>query len=222
MTKQRADAPDGLSVVAGATGRVGTAIVERLLARGATVLGIARSASQLRDAAARFGPRFFTLEADLTDDSLVSELKRAIAGRRVDALISAARAPDAQSLGSVTVEELLAGIEIKVGGLLRLVRGVDAGLGHGSRIIAIGGRFAWRPDPEHPGSGIANAALHNLIRQFAIEFAPRGVTSHAVAPGKVFDDGGDEALTPSSVAWLVDLLLDREAASLSGAVLPME
>jgi NAD(P)-dependent dehydrogenase (short-subunit alcohol dehydrogenase family) len=211
-----------LCVVAGATGRIGGAIVSRLLGEGYSVLGVARSGSSLATAVERFGPRFTALLGDVTDDAVVEGLASAVAGREVRAVVSCVRAPDVSPLEVALVEDLVACVDIKAGGLLRLVRGVDAGLRSGSRVIAIGGRFAWQPDPERPGSGIANAALHNLVRQLAVQYAARGVTCHAVAPGKVLPEGRPEDVTPQSIAWFVSTLLDPEAAPLSGAALPFE
>lgn len=222
MTAQREDGTAGLCVVAGATGRIGSAIVSRLLEEGYEVLGVARSRTALADAGDRFGPRFAALPGDVAGDVLVDGLNRAVGGREVRAVVNCVRAPDVSPLAVAAVADLVACVDIKVGGLLRLVRGVDAGLGTGSRIIAIGGRFASQPDPERPGSGIANAALHNLVRQLAVQYVDRGVTCHAVAPGKVRHEGRPGDLTPQSIAWLVATLLAPEAAPLSGATLMFE
>jgi hypothetical protein len=47
-------------------------------------------------------------------------------------------------------ESMVDAVNIKVGGLLRLVRAADGRLAAGSRIVAIGGHYGWSRPPMRP------------------------------------------------------------------------
>jgi len=147
----------------------------------------------------------------------------------------------------VTTEAVLEAVDVKVNGLLRLVRAVDGHLVSGARIVAITGHLGYDPVPASVTAGVANAAVAALVRQLARAYGPRGVTCHAVAPGPVesprldrlidhlasaADSTADEAraalmgeapvgrmATPEDVAWAVGLLLDDAAAMMDGSTL---
>jgi len=150
----------------------------------------------------------------------------------------------------VTTDAVSAAIDLKVNGMLRLVRAVDSHLERGSRLIAVTGNLGYDPIPEAVTAGVANAALANLVRQLSRAYAPRGVTCHAIAPGPVDTDRlralvadmarvrhldeevmlarlqsaapTGELAMPEQVAWAVSLLLDPEATALAGSTLLLD
>jgi NAD(P)-dependent dehydrogenase (short-subunit alcohol dehydrogenase family) len=147
----------------------------------------------------------------------------------------------------VATSDVLTAVDIKVNGLLRLVRAVQPSLIEGSRIVAIGGNLGFDPIPDAATAGIGSAAQANAVRQLNRALAPAGVTCHTVAPGPVATErwfaiaateaqrrGVDEAVvrseaaalsplgrltTPEEVAWIVARLADPEAAALAGSTL---
>lgn len=222
------------AVVAGATGALGSAISGALAERGLSVLKLAR----------RGGPD--ALEVDLLDDDAVQAIDAQLDGP-VRAVVHAAGPPLAGSVTDVATADVLEAVDVKVNGMLRLVRAVDARLVAGSRIIAVTGHLGYDPVPASVSAGVANAALAALIRQLAQAYGPRRITCHAVAPGPVDSprinrliehlavSGGvskesaraalvEEApvgrfATPQDVAWAVALLLDEGAALMNGSTL---
>lgn len=231
---------DAPVVVSGATGALGSAIVERLVGADVPVIAIARSQDALDTLGERF-PGTRLIACDLSCESPVIDESR-IAG-----VVHAAGAPFAGGVLDVEPAAVLGAMNLKVNGLLRLVRSVDDGLIGGSRIIALGGNLGFDPVAGAAVPGISNAALANLIRQLSRAYGPRHVTAHLIAPGPVDTErlrsrAADEArfsgltpddvyagyaadsplgrlTTPAEVAWAVQMLLEPEATALAGSTL---
>ena len=238
------------AVVAGATGALGSAIVERLRTAGLTVIAIARSAADL-DLMAPADDGIIPLQGDLADDGLSSAVATILDGP-VRILVQAAGLPGSGNVDTITGAEIAAGIDTKIGGFVRLIRGVEDRLVEGSRIVVLGGHYGFEPSPAAPLAGMANAAMGNFVRALADRWGPQGVTVHLIAPGPVEsprmtgiaqrtadrrDDGTtaeqvlDEyrAASPlgrltsiDEVAWAVGILLDPEASALHGATLSLD
>jgi NAD(P)-dependent dehydrogenase (short-subunit alcohol dehydrogenase family) len=145
---------------------------------------------------------------------------------------------------------LVAACNVKVAGLLRLVRACEQAFRPGSRIVAIGGHYGFEPSPYAATAGVANAALANMVRQLSWAFGSSGVTSHLLAPGPADTDRlrqvlrdraalngtrieeevaamrADSALgaltEPRQVAWAVKMLLAPEADALAGSSLMLD
>jgi NAD(P)-dependent dehydrogenase (short-subunit alcohol dehydrogenase family) len=179
-----------VAVIAGASGAIGSALVDRLLAEGGTVIGVLRDADRVPG---RWRPeaRFELCVGDVTSPQLVDEVAAVVAGRPVRLLANLAKTTEQGRLSVVPPERLALGVDAKAGGLLRLVRACEAELLRGARVIGFGGRLGYDPDPGAPTTSVANAALANLVRQLARELGPRGVTAHVIAPGAV--DGPDRS-----------------------------
>lgn len=224
------------AVVAGASGTIGSAISTMLSDRGLRVLGLARQADPAR------GIR----SVDLTDTDAVAAIESEIDGD-VRVIVHAAGPDLGGGIRDVDPASVLAAMDIKVMGLLRIVRAVEPLLVPGSRIIAVTGHLGYDPIPASVAAGVANAALGALVRQLAAEYGPEGVTSHAVAPGPVESprlerligylakagevtietarqtllDGSSigRFATPDDVAWAVSTLLEGGAALANGSTL---
>jgi NAD(P)-dependent dehydrogenase (short-subunit alcohol dehydrogenase family) len=224
------------AVVAGASGTIGSAISTMLSDRGLRVLGLARDADPAR------GMR----SVDLTDTEAVAAIRSELDGD-VRVVVHAAGPELGGGIRDVDPASVLVAMDIKVMGLLRIVRAVDPLLVPGSRIIAVTGHLGYDPIPASVGAGVANAALGALVRQLAAEYGPRSITSHAVAPGPVESprlerlighlakagavstdvarqsllDGASVGrfATPDDVAWAVSTLLADGAALSNGSTL---
>jgi NAD(P)-dependent dehydrogenase (short-subunit alcohol dehydrogenase family) len=242
-----------VAVVAGATGALGSAIVRRLRAASLTVVAIARSVDDLAALTAT-DPGIVPLAADLTDDALTTALAARLdeLGGPVRMIVQAAGLPGSGNVDTITGAEMAAGIDAKIGGFVRLIRGAQTHFADGSRVVVLGGHYGYEPSPAAPLAGMANAALGNFVRSLSDRWGPDGVTVHLIAPGPVDsprmhgiaertaqrrDDGttAEQVLdeyrsgsplgrltTIDEVAWAVGLLLDPEAASLHGATLSLD
>ena len=232
----------------GASGAIGSSIVERLADRGLGVLAVGRTRQAL-DAVGEGVDRFEVCVADIADDASVPLIRDAVPGL-CRAAINAAAAPMGGHVDEVTAEAVLAAIDVKVNGTLRLVRAVDDHLGEDSRIIVLGGNLGYDPIAEAATAGVGNAALSNLMRQLSRSLGDRGITCHVVAPGPVWTDrlqilladaaearGISETqvmeefrarspighvVTIDEVVWAVMMLLDPEARAMTGGTLLLD
>lgn len=241
-----------LAVVVGATGAFGQPIVERLIGRGLTVLAVARSAASLAGLADRFGSSLVPCAADIADDASIAAIRAAVQahGVPVRAVVHGPGVAVAGGIASVPTAAMVDAVNIKVGGLLRLVRAVDGHLVPHSRLIAIAGHYGLEPTAYAAAAGIANAALFNVMRQLSLAYGERGVTAHTLAPGPAdterlhrvaadrarlqgttpeavldamrADSSLGQLTTPAQVAWAVSLLLDPEADAMTGSTLMLD
>ncbi|MDQ3733318.1 MAG: SDR family oxidoreductase [Actinomycetota bacterium] len=238
----------GVAVVVGATGTLGLVIVRRLRACNVPVIALARDVRPLAELTS-LDDGVIACSADIATADVEEQIRAAVPGP-VRMVVQAAGLPAAGPVDTVDPEALGAGVALKVGGLLRLVRAVDDRLGPGSRVVALGGHYGSEPAPYASLAGIANAALANAVRQLAISYGPRGVTVHLIAPGPVDSPrlhrllaGQAERLglpletlleqrraesplgrliTPDEVAWAVGILLDPQADALHGSALALD
>lgn len=236
------------AVVVGATGAIGEVVVRRLVADGHDVLAVGRDPARL-EALARQEP-VTPCRLDLADPDCGEVLRAALAGRRARLLAHLASAPLGGDVLDTPDEVLRAAYEVKVVGLVRLVRALENRFAESARIVAVGGNLGLDPVPHASTAGLANAAQANLVRQLNRRLAPDGVTCHSIAPGPVstarhrdlldreatatgrdVDDllaaaSRDAPLgrltRPEEVAWAVSLLLDDEAAALAGSTLLLD
>jgi len=238
------------AVVTGATGALGSAIVACLRSAGLQVVAVARSRPDLERLASG-DDGVVPVAADLADDAATASLAAVLDGR-VRIVVHAAGLPPSGTVETLTASELTRGMDVKIGGLLRLLRAIEPHLGDGSRIVVLGGHYGYEPSPAAPLAGMVNAALSNLMRALADHWGPRRVTVHLIAPGPVESPrmqaiaertaerrgGGmtpDEVLneyragsplgrltTIEEVAWAVGILLAPEASALHGATLSLD
>ena len=170
------------ALVVGAGGAFGTEIARRLVREGLHVVGIARSPATLAPLASELGDDFLPVAADIADDSAIatiaSNLKLPVA-----MVVHAPGLPVAGGIRTADPGVLAAAVNIKVGGMLRLVRAAEPRLRRGSRLVAIGGHYGFEPTDYAATAGIANAAVANLMRQLSWAYGKDGVTAHLIAPG---------------------------------------
>jgi NAD(P)-dependent dehydrogenase (short-subunit alcohol dehydrogenase family) len=241
---------DGLewAVVAGASGAIGSNIVQRMVGRGLGVVAIGRTTTGL-DALAATYDLVRPCAADITSDDSIDLIHDVLPGV-CRAVINAAAAPLGGHVSDVTPEAVLAAVDVKVNGTLRLVRSVDSALVVDSRVIVLGGNLGYDPIPEAATAGVGNAALANLVKQLSRSLGNRGITTHMVAPGPVwterlralladaasargvseevvlaeFEDRSPirHLVTIDEVGWAVETLLAPEARSMAGGTLLLD
>ena len=177
-----------LAVVVGATGSIGSAVVERLAGRGLRVLAVARGKESLDDLAARV-PGVLPCVADIGDASatpaITEGVEAALAQQPggVRMAVFAAGLPVRGSAETIDPSMLAVGADVKMGGLLRLVHAVRDHLVRGSRIVTFAGSLGLEPRATEAGPGAINAGVFNLMRQLSYIYGPKGVTTHTISPG---------------------------------------
>ena len=234
------------ALVVGAGGTFGRKIAAKLVGEGLHVVGIGRSREALDATGAELGESFLPVVADIADDAAVDLIASAL-DRPVAMVVHAPGLPVAGGIRAAQTALLVEACNIKVGGMLRLVRAAEARLRRGSRLVAVGGHYGFEPTAYAATAGIANAAVANLIKQLSWAYGAEGITAHLVAPGPADSDRlrnvararaersgrpiEDELsemraesvigafVTDDQVAWAIATLLAPEADALAGSTL---
>jgi 3-oxoacyl-[acyl-carrier protein] reductase len=126
--------------------------------------------------------------ADVTDEQQVTGLVAAVAASLgpVDVLVLNATGPQPEApLAEVAWEDHVAQLEFFVKSPVLLGRAVLPGMRarRSGRIIQIDSEVADRPPPGRSAYATAKNAQIGLVRSWARELAPFGITVNAVAPG---------------------------------------
>jgi NAD(P)-dependent dehydrogenase (short-subunit alcohol dehydrogenase family) len=220
-----------VAIVTGASGALGTSVVISLLAAGATVAAIDRTAAKAEDEAQTI--RRFA--ANLTDPD---EARRAIANvankfGKIDILVHvmggfAGGAPVAQT-DDATWNKMMDMNLNAAFYVLRAVVPVMRAAGHG-RIIAIGSRQAVQPAANVGAYSASKAALVSLVQTVALENKDKNIRANVILPGTM-DTPANRAAMPNadfekwvktpSVADLVVMLAGEVGTEITGAAIPV-
>jgi NAD(P)-dependent dehydrogenase (short-subunit alcohol dehydrogenase family) len=225
------------AVVSGAAGGIGAAIVRRLIAEGAEVIGIDRNAAGLRALHDHLGTRFHPWPLDLADRAALAEPL----AWPCDILVNNAgilrlatlEDSDDELLDDIMAVNFLAAVRLTRGLLpaLRASRGV---------VITIASELALIGQAGYSAYSASKGALIAWSRALAIELAPAGIRVNCVCPGPIdtamlqdeFANLGDHAAAraaeiktiplgrlgrPEDIAATVGFLASDAAAFVTGA-----
>ena len=205
---RRAGAPPELAgaaaVVTGAASGIGRACAAELLARGCAVAGLDRNPAVEE---AFSGPAWLGLTVDVTDHRAQEEaLDRAAAQfGGVDIAAAAAGVFGASApVSGLDMEGWRRVMEVNLDAAAALLAGVHPLLAQspiGGRAVLIGSRNAPAPGQGAAAYSASKAALTQLGRVAALEWAADGIRVNVVHPDAVFDTG----------LWTEELLAARSA-----------
>jgi NAD(P)-dependent dehydrogenase (short-subunit alcohol dehydrogenase family) len=186
-------------VVTGANRGIGLELVRQFLARGDSVIGVARDPGGAKELKGLSG-ELQLVACDIAMDTSAKALAREIEGP-VDVLVNNAGiiGKRATGLEALEMDDLLATYNTNALGMLRVTRALLPNLkeGAGKKILNVstgmgsiedntsGGAWAYR---------LSKAALNMATKNLAHELAPAGISCVAVNPGWVQTDmGGSQA-----------------------------
>jgi rhamnose utilization protein RhaD (predicted bifunctional aldolase and dehydrogenase)/NAD(P)-dependent dehydrogenase (short-subunit alcohol dehydrogenase family) len=194
-----------VALVTGAASGIGKACVEAFLRRGAAVVGLDRNPTI---EALWQRPDVLGLTADLTDPAAMNaSLDKAV--KRfggIDMLVlNAGVFPASQPLQEIGVDAWKQAMTVNVDAQLQLLQ-----LSHpllkcaprGGRIVVIGSRNVPAPGPGAAAYSASKAALNQLARVAALEWAKDGIRINSLHPDAVYDTG----------LWTEELLAARAKA----------
>jgi rhamnose utilization protein RhaD (predicted bifunctional aldolase and dehydrogenase)/NAD(P)-dependent dehydrogenase (short-subunit alcohol dehydrogenase family) len=181
-----------VALVTGAASGIGKACVESLLARGAAVIGL-----DIDPAIAKQHKRadFAGFVCDVTDEPrLIQAIEhgvRAFGG--LDMLIlNAGLFPPGTRIESLALAEWHKVMRVNLDANLALLREAHALLKlapNGGRVVVIGSKNVSAPGPGAAAYSASKAALQQLARVAALEWASDGIRLNTLHPDAVFDTG---------------------------------
>lgn len=183
-------------VVTGAGRGIGRATARMLCEAGAQVLLVARTESEIQDAAAECGRaggatngRATHLALDITDPGAGERMLAEATDRfgALDVVVNNAGAATWRDLEEITDDDWHAAHELNVMAPMRLMRAAvppmaERGWG---RVVNVASTAAKRPSPMMGEYSVAKAAELSLSRLYADRYASSGVLINAICPGPV-------------------------------------
>jgi enoyl-[acyl-carrier protein] reductase III len=183
-----------VALVTGGTRGLGRAISLNLARLGATVAMNYRrddaSADRTLEEVRAIAPRSLLVKTDLENDPEVRAMVARTASElgRLDILIANAAATAFKPLLEAKPHNLLRTFNLCVGGFMAAVQEASKVMGDGGRILMISGIDSVRSLPGHGVLGAAKAALESMVRDFAFELGPRGITVNGMNVGYIDTD----------------------------------
>lgn len=183
---------DRVAVITGGASGIGFSTAEALAEAGARVIITDRDPKALEQACGRLGESGYSVhgvEMDVTDSARVTEAATEIVAReaRVDILVNNAGIARSETRAEdVADEHWLNVLDINLNGSFWCARAFGKHmLARGSGAIvnvgSMSGFIVNRPQPQSYYNA-SKAAVHQLTKSLAAEWAPRGVRVNAVAP----------------------------------------
>jgi rhamnose utilization protein RhaD (predicted bifunctional aldolase and dehydrogenase)/NAD(P)-dependent dehydrogenase (short-subunit alcohol dehydrogenase family) len=191
-----------VALVTGAASGIGTACARALLDAGASVVGL-----DIADAvtATFTGPESLGVRADVTDPQAVAAALRAGVERfgGLDLLVvSAGVFPQSQPIAKLDPSAWRRTMAVNVDSVAELLRTCHPLLAQapaGGRVVVIASKNVPAPGPGAASYSASKAALTQLARVAALEWAADGIRVNIVHPDAVFDTG----------LWTDEMLAER-------------
>jgi NAD(P)-dependent dehydrogenase (short-subunit alcohol dehydrogenase family) len=210
------------ALITGATGGLGTAVVECFAAGGWDVVGVDKRPSHDRD-----GVRF--LEADLFDQAEVEQAV-AQAGDELRAVVNLVGGfAQGGRVHETPIEEFERQFTLNLRPTYLVTAAAIPRMRQGT-IVCVGTRAALRPFPGAAGYVASKAALLALVRALDSEYRDDGIRINAVLPSVIDTPANRESMpgadhdawvAPSAIAGVIHFLSSDESAPISGAEIPV-
>jgi NAD(P)-dependent dehydrogenase (short-subunit alcohol dehydrogenase family) len=206
-----------VAVVTGGNRGLGAAWVQSLVDVGATVVIAARDEERSRDTAERIGHGVDSVHLDVRDADDVRRALDTIVERhgRVDILVNNAGTCIHRPALEVSGDEWEQVIDINLNGLWRCSQTfgghmIDNGGGVIVNIGSISAQIVNRPQMQ-PAYNASKAAVHQLTKSLAAEWAPHGVRVNALAPGYTKTEMAAVDRPEFRARWIEDAPMQRYA-----------
>jgi 2-deoxy-D-gluconate 3-dehydrogenase len=182
------------AVVTGAKRGIGFAMADALAAAGADIIGVSATlepaGSAIEWAVTGYGRAFTGLTVDFADRDAVVTLGELLAGREVDILVNNAGTIERAPAAEHPLELWDRVIQVDLSSQFVLTQALGRGMltrGHG-KIIFTASLLSFQGGINVPGYTAAKSGIAGLTKALSNEWAGRGVTVNAIAPGYIATD----------------------------------
>src|SRR3954453_3091174 len=182
-------------VVGGASRGIGRAIAAELVAAGARVLMLSRSAEAVEAAAAELGGLATPLAADIAPRAPPERVRATLAGH-VDGVVVNSGGPPLGLALEVSDEDWRGSYELLIGGPLRLLRALVPLMEDGGAILFVTSSSVRQAIGGLDTSNVLRPGVAALAKVLARDLGPRGIRVNSIAPGRIETDrlrGNDAA-----------------------------
>jgi NAD(P)-dependent dehydrogenase (short-subunit alcohol dehydrogenase family) len=173
-------------VVTGASSGIGRATAVRFASDGCDVCLNARREERLRDLVRSFPPGdHLVCPGDYSSATVLEAIGKTLLERwqRVDVLVNCAGISQAAAVVDSPFEHWRKPFDTMFEGGVRMTRLCVPLMPNGGRIIHITSIHGERAEPGTSAYAMAKTALNQFCRGLAVELAPRGILTNAIAPG---------------------------------------
>ena len=235
---------DRTAIVTGASSGIGLATARRLARDGFTVLAVARNETALRDVGESVVPFAADVTTDDAPSAIVARAIETFGG--IDAIVNAAGIIASGAVADTTDAGWDAMMAVNVRAPFRLIREASSALiARRGSVVNVSSVAGLRAFPGVASYAVSKAAVDQLTRVAALDFAAHGVRVNAVNPGVVVTNlhrrsGMDEAKyadflersktthplgrtgRPEEVADLIAFLLSPAAGWITGETIAID
>jgi len=226
-----------LAVIMGATGGLGSAIVDAFASRGDRVIAVARSRAEVSQLASKYPGGVTGDTADLTSRLAVDDLWERI--DRVGSprwLVNATGGYRAGKVVDTTPDDFTFMMDLNLGtawwscrAAARRMQSVPTTSGGGC-IVNVSSRTAWVAEPGAAAYAVAKAGVIKLTEVLAAELKASGVRVNVIVPAIIDTAANRQALpeklmqkavAPAEIAAVIAYLCSDAALAITGAAIPV-
>ncbi|MEP6842718.1 MAG: SDR family oxidoreductase [Pseudolysinimonas sp.] len=182
------------AVVTGAKRGIGFAMAEALAAAGADIIGVSAtlelSGSRIAAAVEAQGRTFTARQVDFADRAAVVDLGQELATLDIDILVNNAGTIERAPAADHPLEWWDRVLEVDLSSPFVLTQAVGRSMiarGHG-KVIFTASMLSFQGGINVPGYTAAKSAIAGLTKALANEWANKGITVNAIAPGYIATD----------------------------------
>ena len=196
-------------LITGCNRGIGLRLASQLHARGDTVIGVCRSAS---DELSALGIRLVT-GIDVADGDSVGRLQEELGDITLDVLINNAGILRHDEFGSIDYDEMLTQYKVNTLGPLRVTEALRDKLKNGSKVAIVSSRVGSIADNgsgNYFGYRASKTAVNQIGTNLMHEFKPLGISVAILHPGLVATEmtGGQGISPEDSAAGLIQRIDD--------------